>query len=187
MADTRSPLKILAIALPFGLAAFLCVYGGLAIYVPGTQSTTDPREIFVALGAALTGPIGAVPIGVLAGIYDPLPGLYPATITMHVIGALWIAFAYKKLVFEKCSSWPLFFLAWIGLVAAYYLAFVIPAFVLGISLFPDLLAQVFPDSTPVQALGIFYRAVIWPELVLTSLITATILALLPKKLRKPLW
>ena len=186
MTDTRSSLKILAIALPFGLAAFLCVYGGLTIYVQGTQSTTDPREIFVTLGAALTGPIGAVLIGVLAGIYDPLPGLYPATIAMHVAGALWMAFAYKKLVFEKFASW-LFFPAWIGLVAVYYLIFVIPAFVVGISLFPDLLAQTFPDSTPAQALGIFYRAVIWPELVLTSLITAAILALLPKKLRKPLW
>jgi len=186
MTDTRSPLKILAIALPFGLAAFLCVYGGLAIYIPGTQSTTDPREIFVTLGAAFTGPIGAVLIGVLAGVYDPLPGLFPATIAMHVAGALWMAFAYKKLVFEKLS-FRLFLPAWIGLVSVYYLAVVIPAFVLGISLFPDLLARVYPDSTPAQALGIFYRAVIWPELVLTALITAVVLALLPNRLRQPLW
>ncbi|MDS4015692.1 MAG: LytS/YhcK type 5TM receptor domain-containing protein [Candidatus Accumulibacter sp.] len=186
MADTRILLKTVAIALPFGFAAFLCIYGGLALYVPGTQIITDPREIFVTLGGALTGPAGALLIGVLAGIYDPVPGLYPATIAMHVTGALWMAFAYKKLVFERFSSW-LFFPAWIALVAAYYLAFVMPVFVLATSLLPDLSAQVFPDGLSAQALATFYRAVIWPELVLTSLITAAILALLPMRLRKPLW
>ena len=185
MTDTRSSLKILAIALPFGLAAFLCVYGGLTLYVPGTQMVTDPREIFVTLGAALTGPMGAVLIGVLAGIYDPVPGLYPATIAMHVAGALWMAFAYKKLVFEKFSSW-LFFLAWIGLIAVYYLGVLLPVMVFGTSLFPDLFARLFPDSTPGQALLGFYASV-WPELILTSLITAVILALFPKRLRRPLW
>lgn len=184
MADTRSLLKIMAIALLFGLADFLCVYGGLAIYIPGTQITTDPREIFVVLGAALTGLIGAVPIGVLAGIYDPLPGLYLAAIAVHVAGALWMAFAYKKLVFEKFSSW-LFFPAWIGLIAVYFLGVVIPVLVFGASLSPDLFARVFPDATPGQAL-LDLCISIWPEVILTSLITAVFLALIPKKSRKPL-
>ena len=185
MTDTRSSLKILAIALLFGLAAFLCVYGGLTLYIPGTQMVTDPREIFVTLGAALTGPVGAVLIGVLAGGYDPVPGLYPATIAMHVAGALWMAFAYKKLVFEKFFSW-LFFPAWIGLIAVYYLAFLLPVMVFGTSLFPDLFARVFPGGTPGQVLLDLYIS-LWPEVTLTSLITAVFLALIPKKSRKPLW
>ena len=185
MTDIRAVLKTLAIALPFGLAAFICVYGGLTAFIAGTGVITDPREIFVTLGAALTGPVGAVLIGVLAGSYDPVPGLYPVTIAMHVAGALWMAFAYKKLVFEKLSSW-LFFPAWIGLIAVYYFAFILPVMVFGTSLFPDLFAGVFPDGTPGQALLDLYIS-LWPEVTLTSLITAVFLALIPKKSRKPLW
>ncbi|MFZ1828880.1 MAG: hypothetical protein WAW42_08960 [Candidatus Competibacteraceae bacterium] len=185
MINTRTLLKSLVVALPFGLAAFLCIYGGLTITIPGTQMITDPREIFVTLGSAITGPVGAVLIGLLAGIYDPVPGLYPATIAMHMAGALWMAFSYKKLVFEKFSSW-VFFPAWIGLIAVYYLGVVLPVMVFGTSLFPDLFASLFPDSTPGQALLNFYASA-WTEIILTSLITVVLMALLPKRLRKPLW
>ncbi|MEI2783668.1 MAG: hypothetical protein V9H25_21520 [Candidatus Competibacter sp.] len=185
MTDIRAVLKTLAIALPFGLAAFICVYGGLTAFIAGTGAITDPREIFVTLGAALTGPVGAVLIGVLAGIYDPSPGLYPVTIAMHVAGALWMAFAYKKLVFEKFSSW-LFFPAWIGLIAVYYFGVCIPVLVFGAGLSPDLFARVFRDGTPGQALLDLYIS-LWPEVTLTSLITAVFLTLIPKKSRKPLW
>lgn len=186
MTSIRTALKTLAIALPFGLAAFICVFGGLTTNIPGTQITTDPREIFVVLGAALTGPVGAVLIGILAGIYNPMPDLYPASIAAHMAGALWMAFAYKKLVFEKFSSW-LFFAAWIGLIAVYYLGVVIPVLVFGASLFPDLFARVFPDcGTPGQALLDLYASV-WPELSFTSVVTTVFLSLIPKKSRKPLW
>ena len=185
MIDIRAVLKTLAIALPFGLAAFICVYGGLTASIPGTGVTTDPREIFATLGAAFTGPWGALLIGVLAGSYDPMPGFYPATITAHVAGALWMAFAYKKLVFEKFSSW-LFFPAWIGLIAVYYFGVCIPVLVFGAGLSPDLFARVFRDGTPGQALLDLYIS-LWPEVTLTSLITAVFLTLIPKKSRKPLW
>jgi hypothetical protein len=185
MTSIRTALKTLAIALPFGLAAFICVYGGLTTFIAGTGVVTDPREIFVTLGAALTGPVGALLISVLAGIYDAVPGLYPAMIAAHVAGALWMAVAYKKLVFEKLTSW-LFFAAWIGLIAVYYFGVVIPVLVFGVSLSPDLFARVFPDSRPGQALLDLYIS-LWPEAILTSLITAVFLALIPKKSRKPLW
>lgn len=185
MISIRAVLKTSAAALPFGLAAFLCVYGGLTITIPGTQMITDPREIFVTLGAAMTGPVGAVWIGLLAGLYDPARGLYVITTAMHVIGALWMAFSYKKLVLKKPSSW-IFFTAWIGLIAVYYFGIIFPVFVFGTSLFPDLFARVFPDSSPGQALLGFYVSLM-PEMILTSLITVVFLALLPKKLRNPLW
>ena len=97
----------------------------------------------------------------------------------------WMAFSYKKLVFEKFSSW-VFFPAWIGLIVVYYLGVVLPVMVFGTSLFPDLFASLFPDSTPGQALLNFYASA-WTEIILTSLITVVLMALLPKRLRKPLW
>ncbi|WP_300450210.1 hypothetical protein [Accumulibacter sp.] len=185
MKNTLPVLKTLAVALPFGLTAFLCVFGSLTLQTPGTEMILDPREIFVVLGAALTGPLGALLIGTLAGIYDPVPDVYPVTIAMHVAGALWMAFAYKKLVFENITSW-LLFPAWSGLVAVYYFVILLPVMVFGSSLSPELFAHLFPDNTPPQALLAFY-GLAWPEFILTSVTTTAILALLPKRLRKPRW
>ncbi|RPJ27517.1 MAG: hypothetical protein EHM33_07730 [Chloroflexi bacterium] len=50
-----------------GVAAVLA---GLTIPIPGTPVVTDPREIFTTIGASLTGPIGGIVIGILAGIAE---------------------------------------------------------------------------------------------------------------------
>ena len=64
-------LRPLAIALFFGAAALAIVLGGLTIPIAGTEVVTDPRELFTVLGAALTGPVGGLIIGLLAGIAEP--------------------------------------------------------------------------------------------------------------------
>ena len=51
----------------FGAAAFLVRWAGLTIPIIG-EVNIDPREMFVTLGAALTGPVGGLVIGFLAGL-----------------------------------------------------------------------------------------------------------------------
>lgn len=75
------------VAAVFGLVALAIVLAGFIIPMPGTEVVTDPREIFVTLGSALTGPIGAVIIGILAGIAEP-GGISLASLLGHIIGAL---------------------------------------------------------------------------------------------------
>ena len=93
------------VAFVFGLVALVMVLAGFIIPIAGTGVVTDPREIFVSIGSALTGPIGAVIIGVLAGIAEP-GGIPLASLLGHIAGALWMAFAYKKLVYERMQMPP---------------------------------------------------------------------------------
>ena len=76
MTDIRAVLKTLAVALPFGLAAFICVYGGLTASIPSTGVATDPREFFATPGAAFANhalqfelaQVGAQGQGVVIGV-----------------------------------------------------------------------------------------------------------------------
>ena len=57
------------VAAAFGGAALALVLAGVTIPIPGTPIVTDPREIFTTIGASLTGPMGGIVIGLLAGIF----------------------------------------------------------------------------------------------------------------------
>ena len=57
----------LLLVLGFSAAAFLVRWAGFTIPVLGTNINFDPREVFVTLGAAITGPLGAVVIAFFAG------------------------------------------------------------------------------------------------------------------------
>ena len=90
-------VRTLLPATALGLAALAIVVSGLTIPIPGTGVVTDPREIFTTTGAALTGPLGGIVIGILAGIGEP-GGLMLASLLAHVSGGLWMGFSYKTLV-----------------------------------------------------------------------------------------
>lgn len=120
----RIPLpsaKTLAVAAVFGAAALAIVVAGLTIPMPGTGVVTDPREIFTTTGAGLTGPLGGIVIGILAGIREP-GGIVLASLLAHVSGGLWMGFSYKKLVHEH-TRMPLSILGWVAIVLVYYYTF----------------------------------------------------------------
>ncbi len=82
-------LKILLVAVAFGVAALAIVEAGLTIPIPGSGVVTDPREIFTTIGASFTGPVGGVVIGLLAGLREP-GGIMIASLLAHVSGGLWM-------------------------------------------------------------------------------------------------
>src|ERR1051325_5980465 len=90
----------LIVAVVFGLVVLTIVLAGFTVPIPGTGVVTDPREIFVTIGSGLTGPLGALIIGFFAGIAEP-GGIPLASLLGHIAGALWMAFAYKRLVYER--------------------------------------------------------------------------------------
>ncbi|MFN2109244.1 MAG: hypothetical protein ACK2UI_06240, partial [Anaerolineae bacterium] len=63
-----SPISKTALvtALGFGLAALIVRAASLRIPVVGTHLVSDPRELFVTLGAALSGPVGGMLCGFMA-------------------------------------------------------------------------------------------------------------------------
>jgi hypothetical protein len=174
-----SPFSVNALIVGFvlGGAALVTVLAGLHIPIPGTGVVTDPRELFTTYGAALSGPIGAAIVGILAGIAEP--GEIPlASILAHTVGCMWMAYAYKEIT---CKREGLsMFAAWFLSVLAYYFVFVVPGFAVGLVYF-------YGEPTPIQQ---FYNALAVgaiPEAMLTSIITTLVLFVMPKQYRKPLW
>ncbi len=181
-----SLVRMLLPATAFGLAALAIVGAGLTIPIPGTGVVTDPREIFTTTGAALTGPLGGIVIGILAGIGEP-GGLMLASLLAHVSGGLWLGFSYKTLVHNPLKM-PASLVGWVFLVLTYYYVFVVPGFVIGQALFyPEGFIEAYGVGTSlIRAYTILGRGAL-PEAFLTALVTSLIFVALPMRYRRPLW
>jgi hypothetical protein len=178
--DTTMNNKIwttLLVASVFGLVALTIVLAGFVIPIPGTGVVTDPREIFVTIGAALTGPLGAIIIGILAGILEP-GGIPLASLLGHIAGALWMAFAYKKFAYERMEM-PSRLVGWAILIIIYYYLFVLPGFVIGLTAF-------YGETNPFGLYGELARGVV-VEALITTIVTTLAMLALPQKYHRPLW
>lgn len=178
--------KNLFVALAFGLIGFLVIISGIYFIIPGTSILTDPREIFVTIGSALTGPIGGIIVGVASSFYDPVPGMQLYVVLQHLIGGLLIGIIYKKLVYEKAAM-PLFIIRWIILVFCYYYVFYIivfsGAYLVDKEFFKILIHGNYSFS---DSLIYLYKS-FFPEFLFTSIFTSLIFIALPQRYRKPLW
>ncbi len=175
----RSPvsIRVIVVALVFGGAALAIVLIHLTVPIPGTEVVTDPRELFTTIGAALSGPVGGVLVGVLAGI--AVPGFPWASLLAHIVGGLWVGIAYKKLVYPR-SRMLVYLLSWAGMTLAYYYVFLMPSFILGLTLFYG------EGGTFVPMYASIAQGAL-PEALLTALITTIAMFALPGKYRRPLW
>lgn len=175
----------LLVVVGFSGAAFLVRWADLTIPVMGT-ARMDPREIFVTLGAAFTGPVGGLVIGFLSG----LPALFVvsgfSSILAHSLSGLFIGFLYKA-VYQHWRM-PVLLLGWIVLVAVYYYIFLIPAFLTVILLIQagGLSGVLGVDLSFFQAYRLL-ASLAFPEVAMTLVVTAIVLLALPEKYRQPLW
>ena len=126
--SSKKPLlsaRQVGMAAAFGGAALALVLAGVTIPIPGTPVVTDPREIFTTIGASLTGPVGGVVVGLLAGIAEP--GIPFASLLAHVVGGVFNGLVYKNFSWRLKEKKALSLAAWALQVFAYYTCVVIPA------------------------------------------------------------
>lgn len=167
----------LIVAVVFGLVVLTVVLANFTVPIPGTGVVTDPREIFVTIGSALTGPLGALIIGFFAGIVEP-GGIPLASLLGHIVGGLWVALSYKNFVYERLQM-PVRLAGWVVLVIIYYYVFVVPGFVFGLTAF-------YGETNPIGLYIALAKGVIIEVLITTTITTLALLAL-PPKYHRPLW
>jgi hypothetical protein len=169
------------------LVAVLC--GGCAALILAARYyvdlalglTMDGREIFLILGAALAGPWAAVlmnifmAIGIVIGYPEiTAPGMAVDVIS-HLTGTILFAVLYRKVIYERVKK-PLRTLSWVVLVPFYYWVLLAPV--------ASILYYVV-DLTPTP---LFVMTLpIWPEVIVTTILTTLVMTALPAKWRKPLW
>ena len=181
--EIKKPLltpRQIGMAAAFGGAALAIVLAGITIPIPGTVVVTDPREPFTTIGSGLTGPIGGLVIGFLAGIAEP--GIPWASLLAHMIGCLYMGFAYK-FVYNRFEELWMKLVGWAILVLVYYCVVVVPRFVVGIWIF-------YPAETGGEAFIPLLGALevgAAPEAVLTTIFTTIIMRILPERFRRPVW
>jgi len=179
--------KILLTVLLFGVAALLVVHFGLFIKLPGTNINTDLREIFVLIGAALTGPIGGGLIGFFSSIIEPQTEIRLYVLIQHVISGTLIGLLYKRYIYEKFAM-PYYLAAWIFLVVLYYYLFYWPIMIITFFVFPNLYSSLIAGEQPVLILNAWDFIKGWfPEVIITTSITCAIWIALPPRYRQPLW
>lgn len=190
--DQLVSVRVIAVSVAFGGVALLIVVAQFIVQIPGTGVVTDPREIFTTLGAGLTGPVGGLIVGVLAGIGetfigDPAGRIPLASLVAHVSGGLWMGFAYKKLVFNRLKMPNLVF-GWAGLVLVFYFVLAVPGFVIGQSVFyPDQYTAFYGERASLLDAYLTLAKGVVPEALLTTLITSLVIVALPRRYRRPLW
>lgn len=181
----QSSLKPAISSAPFGIAALAVVLARLTIPIPGTGVVSDPREIFTTTGASLTGPVGGLIIGILAGFREP--DIPVASLIAHLSGGLWMGLAYKKVVFQK-TDMPVSLLGWVLLVLGYYYLFAIPGFVIGQAAFhQDIYTESYGEGTSLLRAYITLGEGALPEALLTTAVTSLVYLALPRRHRRPLW
>ncbi|MBN1370939.1 MAG: hypothetical protein JW987_03185 [Anaerolineaceae bacterium] len=169
----------LSIAAVAGLVAFTFVILEITVPIPGLNVITDPREVVVILGAAISGPIGAILVGVLAGAAVP-GGNALASIISHSLAGVCISLAYRHLTRLLHRSTFRFSVLWTISVAAYFYAILMPIFILTHNLYhPEPY-----DFWPVYAT--IARGALW-EAVGTMFITTAVMVVSPRRYRRPLW
>ena len=181
--STKKPLlsaRQVGVAAAFGGVALAIVLAGITIPIPGTVVVTDPRELFTTIGASLTGPIGGVVVGLLAGVADP--SIQVVSMIAHMLGGVYNGFVYKNASWRFKDNKVVSLALWAAQVLVYYFVVIVPLIVAGIMVF-------FPDPANgsfFNLLGIVEVGAI-PEALLTTVVSTIVMAALPEKYRRPLW
>jgi hypothetical protein len=170
----------LLVAAVTGLIALVLVVLKITVPIPGTDIVTDLREVVVTLGAALSGPVGALLVGILAGFGEEQRDTVLASIVTHVVAGAVLAIIYWQLIKVLRKSTFRFALLWIFSIAVYYFGLLIPTYFLTYNLYH---AEKIPFGPAYAEIA---RA-LTVGFIVTAVLTNVLLVLLPRRYRRPLW
>lgn len=143
--------------------------------------TMDGREIFLTLGAAIAGPWAAVimnifmAIGIVIGYPENTTAGTTVDTVSHLFGTILLTILYKKVIYERVKK-SLRIFAWVILVPLYYWVLLAP------------IASILYYTVKLTPSPSFLITLpIWPEVVVTTVLTTLVMVALPEQWRRPLW
>jgi hypothetical protein len=179
--------RALLVALIFGMLGLATLWANMRVPIlPDHNVAADVREIFVVLGAALTGPIGGALAGGISALYSPAqnPALHFSTWIAHVLSGLALGWVYQAVY--KWAGWKLV-AGWALSVLIYYFALLTAILAAFHLLAPDFLASLAgPGAPPWQGDLIMTIAAV-PEALIVFAFTTIVLFALPRRYRRPVW
>lgn len=168
----------IGLAAAFGGAALVVVLGGLMFPLGPGGLVVDPRMPFAFIGAALTGPIGAIIVGFLAGV-----GRIPFfNLPFHIIGELvFFGIPYKYVYKWAGGSIKKLLLGFNILTVLYY-------FPWETGYWPVVVAN-FMMKQPAMVVPLYfsYLPAMTVEMIAAMAIQSVILTALPERYRRPQW
>ncbi len=178
--------RAIAAALVIGLAAYVLIIGGVRLLVPGTVFYTDPREVFMTIGAALTGPVGTLILAFFLGIARSAMEGIPYRVLAYLVGGLCIAVSYRSLLHRRLPM-PWLVLGWAVTIPLYY--FVTAVVGLGVPFLFDrtAYAAMIGGDRPLLESLLFLGSALRYEVIFTGVVTSVFWSALPRRYRIPLW
>ncbi len=170
----------LLVAAVTGLVALVLVILKITVPIPGTDIVTDPREVVVTLGAAISGPVGALLVGILAGLGEEQRDTVLASIVTHVVAGAVLAVIYWQLIKVLRKSAYRFVVLWMLSIAVYYFGLLIPTYFLTYNLYHA-------EKIPFGPAYVEIARAFTVEVIMTAVLTTVLLLLLPRRYRRPLW
>jgi PAS domain S-box-containing protein len=176
----------LVLAVAAGVVAHALIQWGVRLPVAGTAFYTDPREVFMMLGAALSGPVGAAILSVFLGSASGAPGFIPYRVFAYLVSGILAAMGYRSLLQRRL---PVLWMVslWMALIPVYYGVTLVLA--IGVPYLVDhaVYVEVFGDTRPLRDSVVFMAGVIRYEVLFTAIATTIFWLSLPWRYRKPLW
>ena len=169
----RLSLRQFLAALSFGTLAALTLFSGLAVPL-GHGLMAEPSEVFVTLGAAFSGPIGGIIVGLLQGVvYAPERNI-PSHVLAGFLWGAWYVVLYRWSLGK--GRWARAAL-WAASVPVYYYVLLLPLHI-----------AIASATLGVPFLSLFLETAegVLPEMVCTLLVTSAVIAALPERWAAPL-
>ena len=175
----KTILNPILIAVVLGVVTMAMLIAGFLI--PWGTLMTDPREIPLTLGAALTGPLGIVILAIfnfIGNLFSPLDApisVFLADALAHAAAMLLFSIVYSKVIYKIKMPWRL--VGWAAGIWVYYFVFMYP---IGGIVFYWWLGMI---PTPFY----LFQNPPWAEIILTCIVTTLIMVALPKGYHRPVW
>jgi PAS domain S-box-containing protein len=169
-----------------GLVAHVLIQWGVRLPVAGTAFYTDPREVFMMLGASLSGPVGAAILSIFLGSASSIPEFIPYRIVAYLVSGILVAAGYRLLIQRRL---PVLWMValWMALIPVYYGVTLLVAIGVPFVIDHAVYAEVFGGTRPLRESIVFMAGVIRYEVLFTTLATTIFWLSLPSRYRKPLW